>query len=99
MGSCPDTGRARVLSQAEAGARVGVSKQMIGHLEGAIRKPSLTLAARLSEMGVCPPEDWNRKPSCIACGIALGKASDYCDKDGCEWREAAPAPVNAKVAA
>lgn len=101
QGVCPETGRARVASQEEAGDAAGVGKMMISHLERGIRKPSLTLATRLSTMGVCPPEDWNRKPKCIACGIALGKDAPECDKDACEWRaaDASAEPQSERAAA
>lgn len=84
--TCPDTGRAKALTQPEMGQRVGVSHMMISLLERGTRTPSLRLALRLHQMGVCAVEDWTTKASCIACGISMGHAAPECDKVECEWR-------------
>lgn len=86
--TCPETGRAKSLTQEEMGRRLGVSSMMISLMESGGRKPGYRLLLRLSEMGVCAVEDWATKANCIACGIALGHDAPECDKPGCEWREA-----------
>lgn len=88
QGACPETGRARVVTLEAAGDAAGVGKMMMSNLERGIRKPSLKLATRLSKMGICSPEDWNVKATCIACGISLGKDAPDCARPDCEWSEA-----------
>lgn len=89
LGTCSDTGRRCTVTQQETGARVGVGRMMISLLESGERQPSLAVATRLQALGVCAPEDWTRKATCIPCGIALGLNAPDCDNAECEWREAA----------
>jgi len=68
----PDAGRsARTIAQEEVGDLAGVSKVMISLLERGERQPSLRLALRLQELGVCETADWSRPPRCGACNRVL----------------------------
>jgi transcriptional regulator with XRE-family HTH domain len=97
--TCPDTGRAKSLTQEEMGRRAGVSSMMISLLEKGERTPGFRLALRLNQMGVCAVEDWASKARCIACGIALGRDAPDCAAEDCEWRESEAAVATGERAA
>lgn len=86
----PDAGRpAPAITQEEVGDRAGVSKMMISKLESGERQPSLRLALRLQEMGVCETADWSRPPRCSVCTRVLTHPplTPPCMTEACPYAE------------
>jgi DNA-binding XRE family transcriptional regulator len=86
----PEAGRpARAITQEEIGAKVGVTKAMVSNLEAGVRTPGLKVATRLSELGVCPAEDWSRPARCERCARELEHDVPECGLVDCPWADAA----------
>jgi transcriptional regulator with XRE-family HTH domain len=73
------------VTQAELAALAGVTPAMISFLETGSKQPSLKVAARLEQLGVCEAADWTRPARCGKCGDALGIITEYCDQGDCPF--------------